>query len=203
MSPTLTHFFLSFLEYKNILQICYSQNIDGLEKKAGVTKIVQAHGNTEKAHCSLCYTEYKRSDLVIAMKKSQPMFCECKGPVKPDVVFFGESLPIEFEQNLHLIKTADLLLVIGTSLNVQPFSSLIGLVGNVPRIIINNTYLSTFNKLGLQFDNLDDSSKIIQNTFRDLLFAGDCDQIIEEILENTGWKSEFFEIFSKKLKKIG
>ena len=192
-SPTLTHYFISFLEYKNLLQICYSQNIDGLERKAGVTKIVQAHGNKEKAHCSLCYAEYNRSDLMIAMKKSTPIYCDCKGPIKPDVVFFGEPLPKDFEENKYLVKSADLLLIFGTSLIVQPFSSLIHLVEDIPRIVINNSNHDTYARIGLKFQNLKGFDPAAPLT--DLIFQGDSDMITRKLLEETGWKQEFLAKF--------
>lgn len=178
-SPTLTHYFLSYLEHLNILQICYSQNIDGLEKKAGVSKVVQAHGNTEKAHCSVCYKKSCRKELVLALNKSKPIFCECGGPIKPDVVFFGEMLPVQFEENLKFIRSADLLLIIGTSLLVRPFSLLAEEVCNIPRVLINNVNLASFKN----FDRKDD-----------LLLIGDTDDIVTKIIVETGWK----ESISKK-----
>jgi NAD-dependent SIR2 family protein deacetylase len=188
ISPTITHYFISFLEHKNLLEICYSQNIDGLEKKAGVTRIVQAHGNAEKAQCSVCYKEHDRSKLSIAIKDCKPIYCDCQGPIKSGVVFFGESLPPEFEENLDKLKRADILLVIGTSLAVRPFSSLVNMVGNIPRIVINQSNLSTYKTCGLDFDDP-----------QDFIWIGDSDKIITQILIETGWKDEFTTKFSINL----
>ena len=182
--PTLTHYFLGFLEHLELLSIVYSQNVDGLERKAGVTKLVQAHGNSQKAHCSLCYKEYSKSDLVIAMRSSQVLYCDCKGPIKPDVVFFGESLPSEFEENLEKIKTSDFMFIIGTSLSVRPFSSLVGKQGVVPRVVINKTHSEAFSKLGFDFTNKGPDNP-------DFLFTGDCDQILQDLIRQIGWEASF------------
>ncbi|OMJ81507.1 hypothetical protein SteCoe_18027 [Stentor coeruleus] len=189
--PTLTHYFISFLESKGLMQICYSQNIDGLERKAGVKKVVQAHGNIDKAHCALCRKDYSRKDVVDAMRASKVMYCDCKGPIKPDVVFFGESLPKEFEMNLELVASADLLIVMGTSLVVRPFSSLVNHVGFVPRIVINNTDLKSFGDIGLDFSD--------NKMTKDVLFVGDTDEISRKIISFAGWKEEFYEKFKVKI----
>ena len=63
----------------------------------------------------------------------------CDGPVKPDLVFFGEKLPPTFhEAAINASKDTDLLIVIGTSLQVRPFNSVVERVGNkVPKVLIN------------------------------------------------------------------
>lgn len=183
--PTLTHCFIAFLEHKKVLKVCFSQNVDGLEKKAGVLKLVQAHGNAEKAECAVCYKEHDRKMLVEAMKKSKPMYCECKGPVKPSVVFFGEKMSENYEKNLELIRDIDLLLVLGTSLAVQPFASLVQEVGNVPRVVINKVNLKSYLNLGFNF----------QPGSKDLLFQSDSDVACRRLLEVSGWQNEFLEKF--------
>ena len=71
--------------------------------------------------------------------------CECEGVVKPDVVFFGEQLPKRFFQQLKWdFPRCDLLLIMGTSLVVQPFCTLVDEVdNNVPRVLINDRKIGT------------------------------------------------------------
>ncbi len=65
------------------------------------------------------------------MEKDEIMKCpECDGLIKPDVVFFGEGLPIKFMQHACDIKQADLVVIMGTSLKVMPFAKLPTLVTN-------------------------------------------------------------------------
>lgn len=101
--------------------------------------------------------------------------CEkCNGIVKPDIVFFGEDLPIRFHTLPEKdFKKCDLLIIMGTSLEVQPFASLIGHVNrNCVRLLINREKVGTskwFSPFdGLRFDKKDNK--------RDVAWLGDCDE---------------------------
>ena len=66
--------------------------------------------------------------------------CECTGLIKPDVVFFGESLPKEFAEAIDLVTGADLVIIMGTSLVVFPFAMLVQMIDEkTPLVLINNT----------------------------------------------------------------
>ena len=94
--PTPTHYFIKMLEDKGLLYKCVTQNIDNLEEKAGMNmkRVVQAHGANRGARCSACRREHDFKKLEEAIKVGEVMKCdECKEPVKPDIVFFGENLP--------------------------------------------------------------------------------------------------------------
>lgn len=182
LKPTLTHYFFRLLSEKGLLLKCFSQNIDGLELDAGLNKnqLVQAHGHFRSAHCSKCGKKCN-ADLVIAHMRSKTVyFCDqCQGPVKPDVVFFGESLPSEFEEGVKVLDDADLLLIIGTSLLVYPFASLAQMVKkNTPRVFINKNAETT---QGFWFKDPKSA---------DMALIGDCDEIIGEIAKICGWKEE-------------
>jgi len=140
--PTPTHFFLKLLENKGLLKRNFTQNIDGLEFIAGLSeeKVVQAHGGFQKAHCIKCKKAYEEKWVKDILFKDEIPMCTCGGLVKPDIVFFGEGLPARFHQ---LSSTdfgkCDCLIVMGTSLKVQPFASLIDLVPeNCIRVLLNN-----------------------------------------------------------------
>ena len=70
------------------------------------------------------------------------MKCECGGLCKPDIVFFGESLPENFFKNVALLKKADLAFIMGTSLMVAPFNYFAEtFLKNVPLVCINKFFL--------------------------------------------------------------
>ncbi len=127
--PTPSHLFIKLLQDKGLLLRHYTQNIDTLERQAGVDpdKLVEAHGTFASAHCVGCGKEYSQEfvkDAVFA--DSIPCCDDCNATVKPDIVFFGESLPDRFHR---LVSTdfhrCDLLIIMGTSLTVQPFAGLV------------------------------------------------------------------------------
>jgi NAD+-dependent protein deacetylase sirtuin 2 len=140
--PTFAHSFIRLLQDKGVLLRCYTQNIDGLEFLAGVDedKVVQAHGGFSSAHCLDCKrevdTEYIKTTV---FNDAVPLCPECDGLTKPDIVFFGENLPDRFHQlSATDFKNADCLIVMGTSLQVQPFAGLIERVPQTaPRLLIN------------------------------------------------------------------
>lgn len=140
--PTPTHHFIKVLADRGLLLRCYTQNIDGLEGIAGVPEhlIFQAHGGFKAAHCIDCKQDQNMDIVADACLKGQICRCsECNGLVKPDIVFFGESLPERF-QGLVMqdFPSCDCLIVMGTSLQVQPFASLIDMVpATAMRILIN------------------------------------------------------------------
>ncbi|KAJ5979796.1 Sirtuin family [Penicillium waksmanii] len=126
LKPTLSHAFLALLAKKNILHFLFTQNIDGLEEDAGVPaeKILWTHGNWKSQHCYKCKAEYPDDLMQKAINASDVPYClapKCGGAIKPDVVFFGQSLPKEFDEKVKLIPEADLMLVMGTSLRVAPY----------------------------------------------------------------------------------
>eukprot|EP00475_Leptophrys_vorax_P004457 TRINITY_DN12669_c0_g2_i1.p1 TRINITY_DN12669_c0_g2~~TRINITY_DN12669_c0_g2_i1.p1 ORF type:complete len:364 (+),score=106.86 TRINITY_DN12669_c0_g2_i1:54-1094(+) len=142
-NPTPAHLFIKLLAEKKLLLRNFTQNIDGLERVAGIDAdyLVEAHGTFATATCLLCDSKYDQDFIKTEIFKDQIPKCTkkpCKGIVKPDIVFFGESLPERFHSRLRDLKEADLLIVMGTSLMVQPFASLTGQVPrNCPRILIN------------------------------------------------------------------
>lgn len=118
----------------------FTQNIDTLERLAGVppSKIVEAHGSFANAHCIDCQEEYDEGRSALDEhgkmrahigQAKVPTCEECGGLVKPDIVFFGESLPAEFMMAIPALRTeAALVIIMGTSLKVHPFAMLPNLV---------------------------------------------------------------------------
>jgi NAD-dependent deacetylase sirtuin 2 len=162
--PTPTHYFLTLLEQKKVLRRVFTQNIDTLESVAGLpeNKYVACHGNFSTATCRRCNHTYSQqwmeSKLFVQKEITLededrpnipiPRCEECDGIVKPDITFFGESLPPRFE-NLVVpdAQRCDLLLVMGTSLKVYPVGRLPDMVGPwVPRVLFNREPVHIANK---------------------------------------------------------
>ena len=181
--PTKTHLFMGFLCQKNIVRRIYTQNVDGLELKAGVPydKMVFAHGKITEAACPLCRKEYDinilRDEYVM---KDKIMYCTlCKTPIKPKVIFYGEALPLNFYFNFILIFRCDLAFIMGTSLRVTPFNFLPGkLPSNSWRVFINKEKVDDV----FEFDNI---------YKKDLFLEGFTDEIIEKLVKDVGWEEEF------------
>lgn len=93
--PTQTHSFVRLLDDHKLLHTCFTQNIDTLERRAGVPggKVVEAHGSFAGQRCIECRSEFDGDKMRYALKTGQIAKCpECEGLVKPDIVFFGESV---------------------------------------------------------------------------------------------------------------
>ena len=137
--PTITHSFISLLHRKGLLLKLFTQNIDCLERQAGVPGdlIIEAHGSFATQRCIECKTPYPEEDMREMIRTGDVPTCqqlECEGLVKPDIVFFGEQLPEEFFKNKFVPAESDLAIVLGTSLSVQPFAMLPQIVNpDVPR----------------------------------------------------------------------
>jgi NAD-dependent deacetylase len=123
--PNPAHRALAELEERGMLRAVVTQNIDTLHRKAGSRRVVEVHGTVDTASCWDCKRTYAR-DLVAGIFDDEGVArCECGGAVKPDVVLFGEMLPEQaMEEAYALCAGADLLLCVGTSLEVYPVAGL-------------------------------------------------------------------------------
>lgn len=140
--PTAVHFFVKLLSDEGRLLRCCTQNIDGLERAAGVPdeQLVEAHGSFSSASCIDCHRPFDIQRNRAEAQRGSISHCDvCCGIVKPDVVFFGEQLPDRF---FHVLgedtQAAELVIIVGTSLQVRPFALLPLRVGpTIPRVLIN------------------------------------------------------------------
>jgi NAD-dependent SIR2 family protein deacetylase len=94
--PTLTHSFLRLLEKRRVLNACWTQNVDNLERLAGLSswRLIEAHGTLESQHCTRCNAKFDDRKMKQAVITNTVPVCEkkgCAGFVKPDVVMFGET----------------------------------------------------------------------------------------------------------------
>ncbi|KAG8438752.1 hypothetical protein GDO86_005084 [Hymenochirus boettgeri] len=184
--PNLVHYFVKLLHDKGLLLRCYTQNIDGLERLAGIPadKIVEVHGTFSSASCSLCYTPFppdKAKELIFS--GISPICNICSGLVKPDIVFFGEDLPDTFKQGYQDFPKADLLIIMGTSLKIYPFADLVNIVRpNIPRLLINKEKVGPFAKKRLRKKDvaeLGDLCDITGRMVRELSWQGELEKLME------------------------
>ncbi|KAK3363252.1 DHS-like NAD/FAD-binding domain-containing protein [Lasiosphaeria hispida] len=178
--PTVSHVFISLLAKKGLLHQLFTQNIDCLERAAGIPSelIVEAHGSFASQRCIECKTSYPEDLMREHVARADVPRCirgtECGGLVKPDIVFFHEALPSLFYERKDLVEKADLALVMGTSLQVHPFAGLPNYVPEgVPRVLFN---MERVGSLGTQAD--------------DVLALGDCDAGVRELADLLGWRED-------------
>jgi NAD-dependent deacetylase len=123
--PNPAHRVLARLEERGMLDAVITQNIDTLHRKAGSRNVVEVHGTIETGSCWTCKTSYPLAEIEPLFDPDGIARCACGGPVKPDVVLFGEMLPEDAMLEAHaLCERADLLLCVGTSLEVYPVAGL-------------------------------------------------------------------------------
>lgn len=124
--PNPAHKMLSILEKDGVLKAVVTQNVDGLHQEAGSKGVYELHGSTKRVVCLSCgqnFSMERAMDKVLLGEN--PPLCSCGGVLKPDAVFFGEALPEKtWKKATKLVTESDLLVVIGTSLQVSPVSSL-------------------------------------------------------------------------------
>jgi NAD-dependent deacetylase len=127
--PNAAHRALVELERRGRLDAVITQNIDMLHRKAGTRELVEVHGTIEHSSCLSCGARYPLVDVrarLAADPEGVPR-CDCGHPLKPDVVLFGEWLPADaLDRSYELAGAADLLLCVGSSLEVHPISQLPG-----------------------------------------------------------------------------
>ncbi|WP_379160324.1 NAD-dependent protein deacylase [Paenibacillus sp. sgz5001063] len=123
--PNGAHLLLAELEHSGKLKAVITQNIDGLHQLAGSRRVLELHGSIHRNHCMDCSRAYSL-DQVLAIKDTVPRCPACGGIIKPDVVLYEEELDHDvLVESVAAIAAADLIIIGGTSLTVQPAASLI------------------------------------------------------------------------------
>uniref|UniRef100_A0A2K6L9U9 Sirtuin 3 n=1 Tax=Rhinopithecus bieti TaxID=61621 RepID=A0A2K6L9U9_RHIBE len=189
--PNITHYFLRLLHDKGLLLRLYTQNIDGLERVSGIpaSKLVEAHGTFASATCTVCRRPFPGEDFRADVMAGRVPRCPvCTGVVKPDVVFFGEPLPQRFLLHVLDFPMADLLLILGTSLEVEPFASLTEAVrSSVPRLLINRDLVGPL---------------AWRPRGRDVAQLGDVVHSVERLVELLGWTEEMRDLVQRETGKV-
>ncbi|MBD3405388.1 MAG: NAD-dependent protein deacylase [Candidatus Lokiarchaeota archaeon] len=131
--PNPAHDALATLEKSGKIVGIITQNIDNLHQRAGNSHVIELHGNYLKAYCMKCKKEYVGETIHRRVANGDiPPYCdECDGVLKSEAILFGEPLPENAMANaIEVCKKSDLMLVIGTSLQVYPAAYLPQLAKN-------------------------------------------------------------------------
>lgn len=165
--PNAGHFALALAESHGLISAVVTQNVDGLHQAAGSKNVVDLHGRLDRVRCMVCLAVHNRASVEHQMRELNPDFkpstnfeftpdgdaeventskfviptcLHCRGMLKPDVVFFGESVPAELVAKSYAeIDRADALLVAGTSLTVNSGMRFVrhAAKANKPVVIVN------------------------------------------------------------------
>ncbi len=133
--PSAVHLYIAKKEKEGKNVSVVTQNIDGLHTAAGSTKVYELHGSVLRNYCMRCFKFY---DVDYVMNSEGVPRCECGGIVKPDVVLYEEPLNQDVMENaLNAITSADLMIVLGTSLVVYPAAGLVRYFRGDNLVLIN------------------------------------------------------------------
>lgn len=124
--PNRGHEVLAELERRGLIEGVITQNIDRLHRAAGSQNVIEVHGSIETSSCTACETAFHLDRVADLFDSRGVAVCSaCEGPVKPDVVLFGEPLPEEtMGRATELAEGAELMLCVGSSLAVHPVAGL-------------------------------------------------------------------------------
>ena len=168
--PSPAHVALGALEAKGLLKAVITQNVDGLHQVAGNTNVIEYHGNHRRLVCPACsgkaaFTEAEAKVL------PYPLCERCFGPLKPDVVFFGEAIPmLEMIRANEEARNCKLMLIIGTSGVVYPAADL--------------PYLAHSGGAKVVEINLEPSP--FTSSITDIFFKGGASEVLPRIVEHLG-----------------
>lgn len=131
--PNKAHQLIAQLEEKYKVSVI-TQNIDDLHERAGSTNVLHLHGEIMKARCSI------EEHLIYPMNKWNLEWgetCENGHPLRPHIVWFGETVPM-MEKAIEVVQTADMFIVVGSSLVVYPAAGLLFYApSDIPRYLID------------------------------------------------------------------
>jgi len=181
VKPTLTHKFMNYLTSKNIVKYVFSQNIDGLELKAKIPeeKIIFAHGSFTQGHCPQCKISVDINKINKGIQEGFVVKCDiCGGPCKPNIVFYHEDVNEKFYEKIKESDDFDLVIIMGTSLQVLPFAQ-------IPSMMKLSSWKVVFNKhqVGRFLFNF-----LFSNT---LFIQGKTDDIVKKFLKDVDLLEDF------------
>ena len=125
-APNDAHRALAELERRGYVRAVVTQNVDVLHERAGSADVIEVHGSIRTSSCPRCSATYPLAEVLPLLDGSDvPRCVRCDAVLKPDVVFFGELLPVEaIDRATRLAREAELMLVVGSTLEVQPVAGL-------------------------------------------------------------------------------
>ncbi len=171
--PNPAHEALGQLQQGGYLPTIVTQNVDGLQQRAGATRVLEVHGSLSSLTCIRCYRQYSATDYMqtYLTEGDIPHCPDCGGLLKPNIVLFEEQLPLDvWREAEKAIRTCDLLLVAGSSLTVMPVAGLpMQAVSHGAHLVIVNrdpTYIDVRADVVLHGDVADILPRIAQEVLR-------------------------------------
>lgn len=135
--PNGAHLLLAELERQGKLKAVITQNIDGLHQLAGSQKVLELHGSIHRNYCMDC-SRYYGLEHLLGTTEIVPRCPDCGGIIKPDVVLYEEELDHSvLVSSVEAIAAADMLMIGGTSLTVQPAASLVTYFRGKRTVLLN------------------------------------------------------------------
>ena len=123
--PNAAHWALAQLEAEGLLDGVVTQNVDRLHRVAGSKRLIEVHGSIDTSSCTACQASYPLESVDALFTNGVAHCSSCDGPIKPDVVLFGELLPEDaMREAQSLAEGCDLMLCVGSSLEVYPVAGL-------------------------------------------------------------------------------
>ncbi len=131
--PNPAHLALAAMEKSGYLKTVITQNIDNLHQEAGSRRVLELHGHMRTATCIRCYHQVPAGQGIEELRlRNRVPRCPCGGVLKPDVILFGEQLPVQvLNQAVEEARRCDLVLVAGSSLEVTP-------AADIPFLAVNS-----------------------------------------------------------------
>lgn len=141
VEPNNAHKALAELERMGKLKAVITQNIDGLHQRAGSKNVIELHGTANKFNCGECGKSADNEAIIEAIKNGEIPKCKhCCGLMKPKVVLYGENLYDGVaELAIDNVANADMLIIGGTSLAVQPAASFVRYFRGKHIVMINKS----------------------------------------------------------------
>ena len=156
---------LATLEQQGILKAVITQNIDDLHVRAGSKRVYELHGSYRRARCIDCTELHPLTTLTAQIAAGVIPHCEkCNGLLKPDVVLFGEMLHRCFDEAVDEVQRCDLMVVLGSSLEVYPAAELVprarawgarvAIINREPTALDSLAHMLIHGELGLVLERL-------------------------------------------------
>lgn len=156
--PSVVHRVLARLELEGHLSAVITQNIDLLHQKAGTCRIIEIHGTPSIHRCPSCGTTKTFAEVApIVRSGGLPTCPRCGAALKPDITFFGEALPAgALADARDEARSADLMLVLGSSLMVYPAAMLpeLAIDCGASLVIVNDMPTHLDRRAAMRFDDL-------------------------------------------------
>ncbi|HAN17304.1 MAG: RNA polymerase subunit sigma [Bacteroidetes bacterium GWC2_33_15] len=163
--PNAAHFALSEMEKMGLIKAVITQNIDNLHTDAGSKEVYEFHGNSRMLVCPYCGHNYLTSE--VNLNDIVPLCNQCHGVLKPDFIFFGESIPaLAYQKSVEAAEKADLVIIIGSTGEVVPASM-------IPSVAKQN---------GAQIIEINPEKSLFTSTITDVFLQGKATEMMTQLI---------------------